>query len=599
MEIKDRDQEQWGIISSLKFMLPYFMRCWPFVLGSLFSLVLAACITLEIPLTARHLLDYGLHNGDRVKTDYYFMIIIVMVLLLAVVSSLRYYCVSLLGERVASDLRIDVFSRLMKLSPSFFDSYNSGENFTKLMTDTEKIRIMVSTSLSIALRNLLMFLGAIFMMLVSSFGLSALVMGIVFLVILFLAGFSKIMRKRSNSRQKHINQLTQFTFDSIKSVRMLQAFVAENKTICRYKQKVEKVYQKTIRIVFIRSCLTAFAISFVFSGVVVVLWFGLQKVISGTMSGGALTQFMLYSIIAAGSISLLSDIWGEVSQVVLAIGRLRNIIVFESNLLSSAAPVRLTSPILGQLAFHKVSFSYSQHSAEVACKTALHNLSFIVNSGETVAIVGSSGAGKSTIASLALRFYDPDCGCIELDGIDLRNLPIEEVRRSISFVPQDPLIIMASLHDNIAMGKSEATRDDVKKAAIAAQAHEFIAKLEKGYDTTVGEGGVILSVGQRQRIAIARAILKESPVILLDEPTSSLDAENEILVWKALEELRRGRTTIVISHRFVLVQKADNILVLSNGCLVEEGTHDSLMERGGFYTRLAELQISNVNRSTI
>jgi len=510
----------------------------------------------------------------------------VMAVVLALSSALRYYFVITIGERIVSDLRREVFDHVTRLSPSFFDVNQSGEIMSRLTADTTQIKSAVGATASVALRNIILCLGAMGMMIFTSPKLSSIVLIAIPLVVFPLVAFGRNVRKRSRAAQDMLADASAYANETIGATRTVQAFNGENAAAARYGLAVENAYQAARSAVKSRAVLTGFAITMIFGSVVAVLWVGAQNVLTGTMSPGTLSQFLLYSVISAGSLGALSEVWGELSQAAGAADRIGELLSEVSPIAEPVTPLPLPKPPLGRVEFSDVHFAYPSRPG----KSALHGLSLAVRPGETVAIVGPSGAGKSTIFSLILRFYDPQSGTVAIDGVDARRLSLEALREHVAIVPQDVTIFAASIHENIAFSRPGATRQEVRAAAIAAQADEFINRLDNGYDTPTGERGVTLSGGQRQRIAIARAVLKNAPILLLDEATSALDAESEMLVQKALDGLMEGRTTIVIAHRLATVLKADRILVLDNGRIVEEGTHQSLVHQGGIYAKLARLQ---------
>jgi ATP-binding cassette subfamily B protein len=556
------------------------------VTGAIISLVIAAVTSLALPVAVRRMIDHGFDQADRGLVDSYFVAIMIMALLLAAASALRYYFVISIGERIVSDMRREVFDHVTRLSPSFFDVNQSGEIVSRLTADTTQIKSAVGATASVALRNLILCLGAVIMMIVTSPKLSSIVLIAIPIIVLPLVSFGRSVRKRSRAAQETLAQASAYANETIAANRTIQAYNGEDAAAQRYGSAVEDAYRAARAAIRSRSLLTGFAIAMVFGSIVAVLWVGAQNVLAGTMSAGTLGQFLLYSVIAGSSLGSLSEVWGELSQAAGAADRLSELLAEVSPIAPPANPLPLPQPPQGRVEFSDVHFFYPSRPN----RSALHGLTFSVKPGETVAIVGASGAGKSTIFSLLLRFYDPQKGRVALDGVDARDVMPDALRERIAIVPQDTTIFAASIHDNIAFGRPGASRDDVRAAAIAAQAHEFISRLEEGYDTGVGERGVTLSGGQRQRIAIARAILKNAPILLLDEATSALDAESETLVQKALEGLMEARTTLVIAHRLATVLKADRILVLDQGRIVEEGTHQSLIRHGGIYAKLARLQ---------
>jgi ATP-binding cassette subfamily B protein len=573
-------------LGPLRRLSPYISRYRKLVIGAVISLAIAAATTLALPLAVRRMIDHGFSAPGTSFIAEYFAALVAMAAILAAASAGRYYFVITLGERVVADIRSDVFSHVTTLSPSFFDTAQSGEIVSRLAADTTQVKSAVGATASVALRNVILGLGAVAMMVVTSPKLSGLVIAAIPVIVLPLVAFGRSVRRRSRQAQDTLAQATAYASEQIGAVRTLQAFTNETLVTGRFSAAVEAAFQAARSSIFARSFLTFFAIFMIFSSVVAVLWFGSRDVLAGTMSPGTLGQFLLYSVFAAGALGALSEVWGELSQAAGAAERLTEILDEKPAILAPAKPLQLPAKAKGAISFDDVSFSYPARPD----RAAVHGLSFQVKPGETVAIVGPSGAGKSTVFSLILRFYDPETGRIAIDGVDVREADPADVRERIAIVPQDVTIFAASARDNIGFGRPGATNAEIETAARDALADEFILKLDKGYDSQVGERGVTLSGGQRQRVAIARAILRDAPILLLDEATSALDAESETLVQTALERLMQGRTTIVIAHRLATVLKADRILVMDGGRIVEEGTHQSLVAKGGIYARLAKLQ---------
>ncbi|MBP1848887.1 ATP-binding cassette subfamily B protein [Rhizobium halophytocola] len=567
-------------------LIPYLKRYRGMVAAALFFLTLAAATTLTLPLAVRRMIDHGFNEANRGFINNYFGMLLVIAVVLALASALRYYYVISIGERIVSDLRRDVFAHVTTLSPAFFDVTQSGEIVSRLTADTAQIKSAFGATASQALRNLILCLGAMGMMTYTSPRLSVLVLIAIPIIVFPLVAFGRSVRKRSRAAQDTLADASAFAAETIGASRTVQAFGGEAAAANRFGGSVEAAYDAARAAIRARSILTAIAITLVFGSVVAVLWVGAQGVLSGTMSAGTLSQFLLYSVIAASALGSLSEVWGELSQAGGAAERLTELLQEVSAVENPKTPTPLPSPARGAVTFDDVRFAYPSDPN----RSALKGLALTVKPGETVAVVGPSGAGKSTIFSLLLRFYDPTSGTIALDGVDIRKADLHELRERIAIVPQDVTIFASSLHDNIAFGCPGASREAVEAAAKAAHADEFITRLERGYDTPAGERGVTLSGGQRQRIAIARAILKNAPVLLLDEATSALDAESEQLVQTALDGLMQGRTTIVIAHRLATVLKADRILVVDDGRIVEEGTHATLSRNGGIYAKLARLQ---------
>jgi ATP-binding cassette subfamily B protein len=567
-------------------LLPYVNRYRGRALAALAALVVAALTTLIVPIAVRRMIDFGFTERGVELIDSYFLVMIAVAALLALASASRYFLVTTLGERIVADLRGDVFAHLTSLSADFFDEAKTGEVISRLTADTTQIKAAVGSSVSVALRNFVLFFGASAMMVVTSPRLSAIVLGAIPVIVLPLYAFGRAVRRRSRSAQDTLAEASAYATELIGAVRVLQAFTNERLGIARFRGAVERAFDAARDSIRARSILTAFAIFLISTSVVVVLWIGAQDVLAGHMTPGRLGQFILYAVLAAGALGSLSETGGELAQASGAAERLFEILAIKPAIARPQHPAALPSPARGEVAFEEVKFSYPTRPNI----SALDGVSFQVRQGEKVAIVGPSGAGKSTIFHLLLRFYDPSAGRVTLDGVRLADLDPADLRARIALVPQDSVMFATSVRDNIRFGRPAASDADVARAAELAHAAAFIAALPQKFDTPVGERGVTLSGGQRQRIAIARAILRDAPLLLLDEATSSLDAESETQIAAALADLMRTRTTLVIAHRLATVQSCDRILVLDAGRIVEEGTHQTLVARGGLYARLAKLQ---------
>jgi ATP-binding cassette subfamily B protein len=567
-------------------LAPYLVRYRGRALAALVALVVAALTTLIVPVAVRRMIDFGFSDKAVQLIDSYFAVMIVVVAVLAISSAMRYYLVTTLGERIVADLRSDVFAHLTQLSSSFFDTARTGEIVSRLTADTTQIKSAVGASVSIALRNLLLFLGGAAMMVVTSPRLSLFVLGAIPIIVLPLVGFGRAVRKRGRAAQDTLAEASGYADELIGAVRTLQAFTNEKLAQSRFSAAVEGAFAAARDATKARGLLTAVVIFLVFASIVVVLWVGAQDVLAGHITPGRLGQFVLYAVFAAGGLSELSQVWGEIAQASGAAERLFEILDVEPKIKAPPRPLALPTPARGAVEFRDVSFEYpSRPNAPV-----LNHVSFRVAPGEKLALVGPSGAGKSTVFQLIQRFYDPVAGAVSFDGVSITDVDPAALRSSIALVPQDAVIFGTSVKENIRFGRPNATDGEIEKAAAAAHASDFIRRLPDGYETQVGERGVTLSGGQRQRIAIARAVLREAPLLLLDEATSSLDAESETLVQQALSGLMRNRTSIVIAHRLATVQNCDRILVIDRGRIVEEGTHASLASSGGLYARLAKLQ---------
>jgi ATP-binding cassette subfamily B protein len=551
------------------------------------ALVLTACLSLILPIAVRRVVD-GFAAGQTDMLDQYFGAALAIALLLATGTGIRYYLVTRLGERVVADIRKAVYDRVIGMSPAFFERIMTGEVLSRITTDTTLILSVIGSSVSVALRNVLIFLGGLAFMLFTSVKLAGMVLLIVPTVIIPILILGRRLRKLSRENQDMIAESSGNASETLLAAQTVQAFTHEAASRKRFGNVTEASFQSAIRRVSTRAIMTVIVMFLVFAGVVGVLWIGANDVREGAISAGTLVQFVIYAVMVAGSVAALSEIWGELQRAAGATERLVELLHAKDAVADPGQPARLPSPAKGAIAFEDVSFRYPARPEILA----LDGVSFEVKPGETVALVGPSGAGKSTVFQLIQRFFDPNEGRIMLDGMDLRDMERADFRKSIAMVPQDPVIFADTARENIRFGRPEASDAEVEAAAKAAAAHEFLSKLPDGYDSYVGERGVMLSGGQRQRIAIARAILRAAPVLLLDEATSALDAESERLVQQAVDAMAEDRTTLIVAHRLATVKKADRIIVFDGGRIVATGTHDALVAEGGLYARLARLQFT-------
>ena len=575
-----------GTLRPLAALLPFVARYKGRVALALVALTVASAATLAVPIAVRRMIDQGFSAERVALIDQYFAVMIAVVAVLAGASASRYYLVTTIGERVVADVRRAVFDRLIALSADFFDTAKSGELISRLTADTTQIKAAVGASVSIALRNLVLFFGSATMMVVTSPRLSGFVLATIPVIVLPLVAFGRLVRRRSRTTQDTLADASAYAAELISAVRTLQAFTNERLADTRFAAAVERAYAAAVNSARARAILTAIIIFLASASVVIILWVGAKDVLAGRLTAGTLSQFVLFAVFAASGLGQLSEVWGEISQAAGSAERLGELLAVVPTIQVPSAPQPLPAPPRGEVAFEQVRFAYpTRPRADV-----LDGISFKVAAGERVAIVGPSGAGKSTTFQLLLRFYDPLGGAITFDGVRIAAADPHELRQRIALVPQDVAIFAATIADNIRFGRLDASDAEVAQAAEQAAAAEFIGRLPQGFDTMIGERGITLSGGQRQRIAIARAILRAAPLLLLDEATSSLDAESETLVQAALERLMAGRTTIVIAHRLATVLSCDRILVMDQGRIVEEGTHEKLAAAGGLYARLAKLQ---------
>ena len=583
-----RDRSKSKKISALKELWPFLKPYKLIILIAFLALTLTAAVSLILPLAVRRVVD-AFSAGNTLILDQYFLAAIGIAGLLSVGTALRYALVTMLGERVVTDIRKAVFGRVIHLSPQFFEKIMTGEVLSRITTDTTVILSVIGSSVSVALRNVFILIGGMILMLLTSLKLTSLVFLIVPAIIIPILVLGRRLRTLSRENQDWIAASSGNASEALMAVQTVQAFSHENLTKRSFDLVSETSFSSAKKRITTRSFLTVIVIFLVFSGVVGVLWIGARDVRNELMSVGMLVQFVIYSIMVAGAVAALSEIWSELQRAAGATERLIELLNIEDTVNDPRQAVSAPTNWLGEITFNDVTFAYPSRADDAT----LSNFNLTIKPGETIALIGISGAGKSTFIQLLQRFYDPDQGEIFLDGIDIKTMKRLEFRKSIALVPQDPVIFATTVMENIRFGNSEANDEEIFQAARSAAAHDFISELPQGYDTYVGERGVMLSGGQKQRIAIARAILRNAPVLLLDEATSALDAENERSVQKAFDHLSKGRTTIVVAHRLATVKKADRIIVLDAGKIIAQGNHEKLISEKGLYSRLASLQFTS------
>ena len=584
LEAKPARQKLQPRLRLLPYLQPYRSR----VVMALSALLVASVATLVIPIAARRVVDHGFTAQNAALVNQYFAFMFLVVALLALGSSVRFYYVMWLGERVVADLRDALFSHLLNLTPSFFETQKTGDVVSRLTADTTQIKSAFSSTASIALRNAVMLAGALAMMIYTSPGMSGLAALAIPAVVLPLVFYGRRVRTLSRAAQDTLAASAAFAQERLSGISAVQSNTQEAATAAAFGASTTEAFGAAQARTFARAILTFGIIAIAFGAIVGLLWYGAQQVLSADMTGGTLAQFLIYAILAASSLGQLSEIWGELQQAAGAAERITELLDETPAIISPANPTPLPKPTRGAIAFADVDFTYASN----AKAPVLRGISFAAMPGEVVAIVGPSGAGKTTLFSLLQRFQILDQGSISLDGIDIACLALPDLRGAIATVPQDAVIFSGTIAGNIRFGRPSASDEEVRAAAKAARVAEFVEKLPAKYESILGERGITLSGGQRQRLAIARAILRSSPVLLLDEATSALDAESEALIQEALGEISKGRTTLVIAHRLATVRNAHKIIVLDQGRMVGQGTHAQLLKKSPLYARLAKLQFS-------
>lgn len=567
------------------FAIRYPMR----IVGAGIALLLAAAATLAIPDGFRRVIDDGFSGAGGADISQYFFYLLLIVVVLALATAMRFYFVSWLGERVVADLRVAVQRNLLALDPKYFEENRPSEIASRMTSDTSVIEMIVGTTISVALRNIVMGIGGIIYLLTLSPKLALMMLLGIPLAIGPIVILGRMLRNVSRHSQDRIADVGAMVAETLGAMKIVQAFGQERREGDRFDQAVQNAFSTARRRIAIRSVMTAIVITLIFGAITMVLWQAASDVISGQITGGAVAAFVLTGMIVAGAFGALTEVYGELMRGAGAAGRLSELLQEVPEIRAPANPKTLPEPARGELKFEDVTFRYPTRLET----PALEDFNLAINPGDLVAVVGPSGAGKSTLFQLAQRFYDPQQGKVTLDGVDLRDADPGDVRRRIAMVPQDTVIFAASARDNLRYGHWGASDDALWQAAEAANAAEFIRDLPEGLDTYLGESGARLSGGQRQRLAIARALLRDAPLLLLDEATSALDAESERLVQQALERLMENRTTIVIAHRLATVRSADRIIVMDKGRIVEQGDHAALTGQGGLYARLAQLQFES------
>jgi ATP-binding cassette subfamily B protein len=586
IDVSDVQAQRKGNLHAIRSLAPFARPYRKRIIFAFVTLLVAAASTLGMPVAIRHLIDAGFSSSRAESVDQYFFILFGLAITMAVFSATRFYLVSWIGERIVADLRSAVFKHVLKMTPTFFEVTRTGEVLSRLTADTTLIQAVVGSSLSIALRSLVILIGGLIMLTITSAKLTAMIVLLVPIIVFPIVLVGRKIRTLSRDTQDRIADTSALAAEVLNAIQVVQAFTLEKLHGNRYDDAIEHSFETALRRIKTRALMTVYAILIIFCGLVTVLWVGAQNVVSGHISGGELGQFLFYAIIVGSSTAGLTEIWGSLLQAAGATERLTELLSTEPRITRPADPISLPIPSSGTVTFDNVTFDYPSRPTQAA----LSEFSLDVRSGETVALVGPSGAGKSTVFQLILDFYQPTTGTIKVDGVDIRSADPFDVRNRVGMVPQDTVLFADNVLENIRYGKSGATDSEVIAAAVSAGADEFISRLPDGYGTFVGERGIRLSGGQKQRIAIARAILRRPSILLLDEATSALDAASEKLVQDALDKLMTHCTTIIIAHRLSTILNSDRIIVMDRGRIITTGRHAELLSKGGLYAKLAALQ---------
>ena len=572
-----------------RFLRPYRLQ----IAAALAALIVAASTVLVFGVGLRWLVDKGFSGGNTDLLDQALLLLFGIIAVMALATFARAFMVSWLGERIAADIRAAVFGNVLRLSPSFYEVTPIGEVLSRLTTDTTLLQTIVGSSASMALRNVLMLFGGTIMMVVTSPKLTGLVALVVPLVMVPVLVYGRRVRRLSRASQDRIGDIGAYIDETLNAIQTVQSFGHEPHDVRRFSGRVEDAFRTAVMRIRARSTLAAMVILLIFGAIGVILWIGGRDMMAGRITAGELSAFVFYAVVVAGSVGAIAEFIGDLQRASGASERLFELLAAEPSVAPPKSPLPLPEPARGEIIFDDVGFVYPSRPDD----PALEHFSLQIAGGEKVALVGPSGAGKSTVFQLLLRFYDPATGVIRFDGVPLASVEQSALRARIGLVPQDPVIFADNVAENIRYGRPEASDAEVREAAEAAAALEFIDRLPDGFATHLGERGVRLSGGQRQRIAIARAVLRDPALLLLDEATSALDAESERMVQRALNDLMAGRTTIVIAHRLATVKKADRIVVIDQGRIVATGTHDKLKRQGGLYARLAALQFDSADEA--